>query len=126
MLNSTAPLCKHLLTGLFKYTKFYVTSYLTSSSLHLSSPIYIKHVCKEVFSQDCSAPNSQLNKRNPIFVTPWTVTCQAPPSMRFPRQEYWMGTYSLLQGSFPTQGLNPDLLHCRWILNHRSHQRSPI
>ena len=22
------------------------------------------------------------------FVTPWTVTCQAPLSMRFPRQEY--------------------------------------
>ena len=23
---------------------------------------------------------------------------------------------SLLQGMFPTQGLNPGLLHCRWIL----------
>ena len=25
------------------------------------------------------------------FVTPWTVTRQAPLSMGFPRQEYWNG-----------------------------------
>ena len=25
------------------------------------------------------------------FATPWTVACQAPLSMRFPRQEYWSG-----------------------------------
>ena len=24
-----------------------------------------------------------------LFVTPWTVACQAPPSIGFPRQEYW-------------------------------------
>ena len=27
----------------------------------------------------------------------------------------------LLQEIFPTQGLNPGLLHCRWILYHLSH-----
>ena len=26
-----------------------------------------------------------------LFATPWTVTYQAPPSMRFSRQEYWSG-----------------------------------
>ena len=26
-----------------------------------------------------------------LFVTPWTVAHQAPPSMEFPRQEYWSG-----------------------------------
>ena len=26
-----------------------------------------------------------------LFATPWTVTCQAPPSMGFLRQEYWNG-----------------------------------
>ena len=25
------------------------------------------------------------------FATPWTVACQAPLSMGFPRQEYWSG-----------------------------------
>ena len=32
---------------------------------------------------------------------------------------------SLLQGIFPTQGLNPGLWHCRWILYCLSHQGSP-
>ena len=26
-----------------------------------------------------------------LFVTPWTAAYQAPPSMGFPRQEYWRG-----------------------------------
>ena len=25
----------------------------------------------------------------PIFVTPWTAACQAPPSIVFSRKEYW-------------------------------------
>ena len=38
---------------------------------------------------------------------------QAPPSMGFSRQEY---CHFLLQGIFPTQGLNPGLSHCRQTL----------
>ena len=30
----------------------------------------------------------------------------------------------LLQGIFPTQGLNPDLPPCRWILYYLSHKES--
>lgn len=26
-----------------------------------------------------------------LFVTPWTVTCQAPLYMEFSRQDYWIG-----------------------------------
>ena len=34
-----------------------------------------------------------------FFATPWTVAYQAPPSMGFPRQEYWSGVpYSLSLG----------------------------
>ena len=33
---------------------------------------------------------SSLN-RVPLCATPWTAARQAPPSMRFPRQEYWSG-----------------------------------
>ena len=35
-----------------------------------------------------------------------------------------MGSYSLLQGIFPTQGWNPGLPHCRRILYCLSHQGS--
>ena len=52
------------------------------------------------------------------FETPWIITHQAPLSMEFSRQEYCCRQPSLLQGLFPTQGSNPGLLHCRWILNH--------
>ena len=44
-----------------------------------------------------------------LFVTLWTVACQAPLSMGFSRQEYWSGCHALLQGIFSTQGLNPCL-----------------
>ena len=51
--------------------------------------------------------------------TPWTVAYQAPLSMEFSRPEYTgVGSQFLLQGIFPTQGLNPGLLHCRWIIPH--------
>ena len=33
---------------------------------------------------------------------------------------------SLLQGIFPTQGLNPGLPHCRRILHQLSHKGSPL
>ena len=36
-----------------------------------------------------------------------------------------MGSLSLLHWIFPTQGSNPGLPHCRQILYHLSHQRSP-
>ena len=42
----------------------------------------------------------------------------------FSRQEYWSGCHALLQGLFQTQGLNPGLLHWRWILYRLSHQGS--
>ena len=41
-----------------------------------------------------------------LFATPWTVACKAPLSMGFSRQKYWSGSHFLLQGIFPTQGLN--------------------
>ena len=36
-----------------------------------------------------------------------------------------VGCCALLQGIFPTQGLNPGFLHCRQILYWLSHQGSP-
>ena len=40
-------------------------------------------------------------------------------------QNTGMGSLSHLQGIFPTQGWNPGLPHCRWILYQLSHQGSP-
>ena len=37
-----------------------------------------------------------------LFVTPWTLAYQAPPSMGFSKQEYWSGL------PFPSPGDPPD------------------
>ena len=42
-----------------------------------------------------------------------------------PGQNTGVGSYSLLQGIFPTQGSNPGLPHCRRILYQLSHKGSP-
>ena len=55
-----------------------------------------------------------------LFATPWTIQ-----SMEFSRPEYWTVGLSLLQRIFSTLGLNPGLLHCRWILYQLSHKGSP-
>ena len=39
------------------------------------------------------------------FVTPWTVACQAPLSMGFPRQEYWSGLPFPPLGDLPHPGM---------------------
>ena len=41
-----------------------------------------------------------------------------------PGKNTGVGSYSLLQGSFLTQGSNPGLLHCRWILYCLNHQEN--
>ena len=49
--------------------------------------------------------------------TPWIVAHWAPLQAIILK----VGCHSLLQETFPTQGLNPGLLHCRKILNQLSH-----
>ena len=51
----------------------------------------------------------------PVFVTPWNS----------PDQNTGVGSRFLLLGIFPTQGSNPGLLHCGWILFQLNHQGSP-
>ena len=45
--------------------------------------------------------------------------------MGYAGQNTGVESLSLLQGIFPTQGSNPGLPHCRWILYHLSHKRNP-
>ena len=41
-----------------------------------------------------------------LFAIPWTVACQAPPSMGFSGKNTGVGCHFHLQGIFPTQGSN--------------------
>ena len=75
--------------------------------------VYIKHlVCVCV----CVLRHAGL------FSTPWTVACQGPPSMKFPRQEYWSG--QLFPSPEDLQEWSLHLLHRRRILYQLSHMQS--
>ena len=50
-----------------------------------------------------------------LFATLWTIACQAPLSMGFPRQGCWSGCHFFLQSIFPNQGSNTHFLH--WQLD---------
>ena len=43
----------------------------------------------------------------PTLVTPWTVSCQAPLSMGFSRQEYWSALPFPSPGDLPDPGIEP-------------------
>ena len=60
----------------------------------------------------------------------WSESRSVVPSFLWPHwnspgQNTGVGSHSLLQGIFPSQGLNWGLLHCRWILYQLSHRGSP-
>ena len=68
---------------------------------------WVAQLCPTVCNpMDCSPPGSSTHSDSP-------------------GKNIWVGCHALLQGIFPTQGLNPGLLHCRWILYRLSHQGSP-
>ena len=52
-----------------------------------------------------------------------SVTINSP--WNSPGQKTGVGSLSLLQGICPTQGSNPGLPHCKWILYQLSHKGSP-
>ena len=56
------------------------------------------------------------------FLTPWTIAHQAPPSMGFPRQEYWGGMPFPSPGKLPNPGIehrSPALAGDSLPLSHR-------
>ena len=42
-----------------------------------------------------------------LFATPWTVACQAPPSIKFSRQECWSGLPLPSPGDLLDPGIEP-------------------
>ena len=65
----------------------------------------------------CGAGGGVVPKPCPTLGTPWTIACQAPPSMKFSKQEYWPAVPFPSPGGFPDPGvkagpaaLQPDSL----------------
>ena len=62
---------------------------------------------------NCSVISHSLGMHG--LYSPWNSPCQ----------NAGVGSDYLLQGIFATQGLDPDLPHCRWILYQLSYEGSP-
>ena len=61
----------------------------------------------------------------PTLVTPWTVARLFYP-WDSPGKNTGVGCHFLFQGIFPTQELNPGLLHYRQIFYQLSYKESPL
>ena len=74
---------------------------------------FLSVIPENIQSESCSVVSDSLRPHG--LYSPWNS----------PGQNTEVGSLSLLQGIFPTQGSNPGLLHCRWILYQLSHKGSP-
>ena len=82
--------------------------------------------CISLTGEPPSVVASSLSLPQPLKVKVSQLWCHGLYSpWNSPGQNTGVGSCSLLQGVFPTQGLNPGLPHCRWILYQLSHQGSP-
>ena len=77
----------------------------------------------------CGHPEKQENQRKEESESHSVMSTSLQPHKPYrpwnsPGQNTGVGTLSLLQGIFPTQGSNPGLPHCRQILNQLSHKGS--
>ena len=59
------------------------------------------------------------------LMMPWTIVCQAPLSMGFPRQEYWNRLPFLFPGDLPHPGIQPASPALQPDSLPESHQGSP-
>ena len=74
-------------------------------------PAYLTYMQSKEVKWSCSVVSDPLR---PCRLCSWD----------FAGKNTGVGCHFLLQGIFPTQGLNPGLLHCRQMLYHLSHQGS--
>ena len=72
----------------------------------------------------CHSCHSESESHSVVSDSLWSDGLYSP--WYSPGQNIGVGSLSLLQGIFPTQGSNPGLLHCRRILYQLSHKWSPL
>ena len=85
---------------------------------HFKTHFILPHPCK-VFSS-CLATKLCPTLLRPRVLQPARFPCP----WDFP-DNTGIGCHFLLQGIFPTQGLNPSLLHHRWVLYHWNTREVP-
>ena len=100
--SSTMQELSYLWSGLMINVKYRIQNCCETASVQFSRSV-VSDSCDPM---DCSPPASSVHGDSP-------------------GKNAGVGSLSLPQGIFPTQGSNPGLLHCKLILYHPSHQGSP-
>ena len=104
----------HLMWWPNRNTEYKILNYMPSGN-----PSLYYFLCK-------SETVSCLLVSNSLWLHGLYVARPAPLSMEFSGKNTGVGSHSLLQWIFLTQGSNPGSLHCRWIHYPLSHQGSPL
>ena len=86
-------------------------------------PCLLKWLHKSMHVLKGRRTNHESESHSVVFNSLWPHGLHSP--WNSPGQTTGVGSCSLLQGIFPTQGSNPGLLHCRQILYQLSYQGSP-
>ena len=79
---------------------------------HLPREFPLVHSCCFLSSTLTPGNHQSCPTLQPHGLWPARLLC----AWDFPGKNSGVGCHFLLQGIFPTQGSNPRLLHCRWIL----------
>ena len=102
------------------YLAFFSISTVTGTLLISNNHTSISFVCFFfIYSVSCSVTSDSLK---PHELQPTRLLCP----WNSPGKNTGVDCHSPLQEIFPTQGLNPGLLHHKQILYHLSHQGSPM
>ena len=97
-----------------KYKNLLLRSFIKIQSLVFPNRVYFNIIpdYRKCFAFSPQTSNRKWKKVKTLslvrlFVTPWTVAYQVPPSMGFSRQEYWSGAPFPSPGDLPDPGIEP-------------------
>ena len=85
------------------------TPVLCALEVTFRNSVTVEGVCIQIFSVTLFVLLSCFSHVQ-LYVTPWTVAHQAPLSMGFPRQEYWIGMLCPPPAGLPDTGVKPKPL----------------
>ena len=111
----------------FSWRYLFITGNRQISSNSLTTCVYWHHISKHLYSSLslcsvlCLAAQLCSTLCDPMDCNPSGSSIHGDSSGK----NTGVGCHALLQGIFLTQGSNPGLQHCKWILYYLSHQRSP-
>ena len=87
----------------------------TAKKKDIKRRMFISLRTKVLVARSCLTLCDSMELQSARLLCPWNS----------PSRNTEVGSHSLFQGIFPTQGSNPGLLHCRQIVYHLSHHGSP-